>query len=400
MQLELLKQSVNSAVASVPFYSNFGPIDSFEDLQQFPIIRKKDFVERQSEFLSRIYRKNALHANTGGSSGTPMEFFLHAGRTRPKERAHFDWFWGQVGYTSQSRVLMIRGAALKGNALYEYQRIKNCLAVSCYEINSSNIVEVLRQVGRFRPDYIHGYPSAVRNFMQCIMDSPHATWNFLLRGLFLGSEMLSPADRATLESFFESKVMTWYGHSECAVMGGNSPNSNELHFYPFYGFTELVDDQNQPIRIPGQTGRIIATSFDNYVMPFIRYDTGDQGTLSSVNDFHGMPCLVLSRIEGRAQDSIYLSDGTKVSLTAFIFGQHLPEFARIREMQLEQHVAGEILLRIIRGSNFRNEDIGNIIRRLKKSVSNKISIEFECVERIEKTHRGKHRFLIQGVTSE
>lgn len=395
LQMTLLCATVNRAVASVPFYADFERIDKLDEFKHFPIITKKDILDNASAFVSRDFFTKRLKANTGGSSGTPMEFFLHAGKTRPKECAHFDWFWGQNGYAPGSRVLMIRGASLKGNALYEYQSIKNCLAVSCYEVNGSNIEDVLNAVRHFRPEFIHGYPSAVKNFVQCIAENNNAQLNMPLRGLFLGSEGLTTTDRTELEQFFKARILTWYGHSECAIMGGNSLDSNELFFFPFYGYIELLDEDGKPIHTPGASGRIIATSFDNYVMPFIRYDTGDYGTLSSTKELNGMHCLVLSQIDGRAQDVIYLSDGTRVSLTAFIFGQHLPEFSCIREMQLVQSVCGRLTLRIVRGAGFTNADAPKMISRLQRSVSHKIAIECEFVDRIEKTHRGKHRFLVQ-----
>jgi len=395
LQLALLCETVNQAIGSVPFYTNFHIIKNIEEFQSLPIICKHDIVENPKAFVSTKFTNQKLKSNTGGSSGTPMAFYLHGGRTRSKERAHFDWFWGQCGYAPDSRLLMIRGAPLKNNALFQYQSIKNCLSISCYELNSSNIKKVLAAIRNFRPHFIHGYPSAVRNFIRCITEDPNVNWDLPLHGLFLGSESLSAIERTEIGEFFDAQILHWYGHSECAIMGGNSFSSNEFFFYPFYGYAELLDEDGKPIHTPGEIGRIVATSFDNYVMPFIRYDTGDYGMLSNVTSFENLPCLVLSKIEGRSQDIIFLNDGTRVSLTAFIFGQHLPEFSSIREMQLVQEVCGSLLLRIVRGSDYTADDERALINRLQRSVSGKIKINCEYIDRIEKTKQGKHRFLIQ-----
>lgn len=397
LQLDLLKETVNRAVANVPFYRQFNKMKEFNDIYDYPVISKSDIVGNLDGFMSKELNGSRLKSNTGGSSGTPMTFFLHSGRTRPKEQAHFDWFWGQYGFVQGSRVLMIRGAPLKNNALYEFQAIKNCLAVSCYELNSDNVSEAVQEARRFHPQFIHGYPSAVKNFMNCIDENERLAWDIPIKALFVGSEWLSEDDRLAMETFFNSKVVTWYGHSECAIMGGNSLDSNEFFFYPFYGYAELLDDNGKPVKTPGQVGRIIATSFDNFVMPFIRYDTGDLGVLSHKSTLGNMPCLVLKKIEGRTQDFIYLQDNTRVSLTAFIFGQHLPQFSKIREMQLEQHMAGHLILRIVRGRGYDANDERDILNRLCRSVSEKINIEFNYVNSIEKTYRGKHRFLIQKI---
>jgi len=120
LQLDLLKETVNSAVLDVPFYRQFNKMKEFNDIYDYPVISKSDIVGNLDEFLSTEFNSSGLKSNTGGSSGTPMTFFLHAGRTRPKEQAHFDWFWGQYGFVPGSRVLMIRGAPLKGNAKYQF----------------------------------------------------------------------------------------------------------------------------------------------------------------------------------------------------------------------------------------------------------------------------------------
>ncbi|MHB8130223.1 MAG: phenylacetate--CoA ligase family protein [Mobilitalea sp.] len=397
MQLWLLQNTVNRAVERVPFYRELKKITNFEDFANFPVIYKEDIRNNTEAFISAEFPSKRFKANTGGSSGTPLTFFLHAGRTRSKEQAHFNWFWGQSGFIPGAPFLMIRGAPLRNNALYEYQAIKNCLAVSCYELNPTNIAGVIREVQKFRPQFIHGYPSAVKNFVSCMAENASVTWEMPIKTLFLGSEWLSDVDRKFFESFFNSKVLSWYGHSECAVMGGNSLGTREFYFYPFYGYAELLDDSGVPVKTPGQTGRIVATSFDNFVMPFIRYDTGDLGVLSDKSTFGDMPCLVLRSIEGRGQDFIYLTDETKVSITAFIFGQHLPQFARIREMQLEQETVGKLVLRIAPGKGYSANDERNMLNKLLESVSGRIEINCEYVTQIEKTHRGKHRFLIQNI---
>jgi len=397
MNFALLRETVNNAVQDVPFYLNFSKLTDFDDLLDYPVVSKKELVANPKAFISSKLAAKGLRSNTGGSAGTPMTFYIHAGRTRPKEQAHFDWFWGQTGFSSDSRLLMLRGAPLNNNALCEYQAIKNCLAVSCYELNSSNVKDVIKAIKQFRPQFLHGYPSAVLNFIKCFEEDEKTIWDVPIKYLFLGSEWLSLDDRQTIETFFHSKVLSWYGHSECAVMGGNCLDSHEYFFYPFYGYTELLDENGKRIQKPGEVGRIVATSFDNFVMPFIRYDTGDLGVLSRLESFDNMPCLVLERIEGRSQDFIYLLDNTRVSLTAFIFGQHFPQFSKIRELQLEQHEAGKLTLRIVKGRGYGPEDERNMKDQLIKSVSGRIKMEFEYVGSIEKTSRGKHRFLIQNI---
>lgn len=396
LQRELLMDQVNRAIKSTPFYKKYSPIKTMEDFRKLPIISKQDILQNAEQFHGQIPENMTLRANTGGSSGTPMTFLIHKNRTRPKEYAHFNWFWHLYGYRPGDRMVMMRGKPLKDNRLFQYRAVKNCLNISCYEISARNIDAVLHEISRFKPAFVHAYPSAVQIFMKCCGNRPR---HYLqtIKALFLGSEFLSSEDRSLIEKFFNAPVCSWYGHSECAVMGGNLPGSNQFAFFPFYGYIELLDDENQPVTVIGQSGRIIATSFDNDAQPFLRYDTGDRGTLGNSYDFQGIKLFTLDEIEGRGQDEIFLEDGRSVTLTAFIFGQHLPAFEKIKELQLEQFQPGKLQINLVPLNDFQPEDISQLISSLEQSVSNNIKINVNVVSHIEKTIRGKHRFLIQHV---
>lgn len=99
---------------------------------------------------------------------------------------------------------------------------------------------------------------------------------------------------------------------------------------------------------------------------------------------------------GREKDIIFLDDFTRVSLKAFILGQHSKEFELIIEFQLYHDKPGELLLRIRPSQSFTNKDIDSIINTLNNSVGNRLKIKVIIVEEIEKTQRGKQKFLIQN----
>lgn len=397
-QFSLLIHAVSHAIAHIPFYLDFAPIQSLAEFKQLPILVKKDLVNRLPEFSDASRSHEFLTANTGGSSGTPLTFYLHRNRTRPKEKAQFDWYWGQFGYTENAPLLMVRGTPLANNALFEYQAIGNKLSVSCYEINATNVAVVIAEINRFKPQFIHAYPSALRILTNCIGNAERLSADVHFKAAFLGSEYLFDDDRRLFAEFYRTRVVNWYGHSECLVLGGNCPVSDEYHFYPSYGYLELLDDQGNDITVPGTEGRIVCTGFDNEVMPFIRYDTEDRGVLSAHKTCAcGFVGISLSKIVGRGKDRILLTDGTEVSLTAFIYGQHLAEFAKIVEMQLQQNEVGKLLIRIVRCENYTANDEASLRNTLLKSVSGKLAIDFEYVDVIPKTHRGKHRFLISDI---
>jgi len=396
LQLCLLQQTVESAVRHVPFYKGGTPIRDYADLKQFPIVSRNDYMGDIRAFTAEGLEGQALACLTGGSCGNPMTFYVHKNMSRPKEKAHFHWFWGLHGYRPRNRILAIRGKPLRDNRLFDLQSLDNRLAVSCFELKDSNAHLVAAAVRRFNPEFVHAYPSSLKIFCQLLKDPDALGPMTGLRAILLSSEVLLEADETLFAEFFGVPVVTWYGQSECVLHGGYLPSSAKYHFFPFYGYLELLDDHDNPITQAGKVGRIVGTGFDNHVMPFLRYDTGDLGVLpSDTQETSAWNWPVLERIEGRAQDIIYLSDGNPVTLASFIAAQRLPQYARIREMQVEQDTAGKLLMRIVKGAGFQLKDEVEMIAKLSNSVSPTVQISTEYVDRIPKTHRGKHIFLVQ-----
>lgn len=396
-QQTLLLKEVNYAIEHIRYYQKYAICNSISDLNRLPVITKDDIINNYNDFINIALKNRSLKTNTGGSSGNPLEFYLEKNISRSKEKAHFSWYWGQFGYKNNDKIMVVRGMPLKGNKLYEYQPIDNTLNISCYLINVSNVNKVVEQINKFNPSFIHAYPSSLKILTESII-KVNAKLNVKIRAAFLGSEHLYQHDKKLFADFYQCKIVNWYGHSERLIHGGYCPYSDEYHFYPYYGFIELVDEQNQIITEPGKEGKIIATGFDNKIMPFIRYDTGDIGVLTDKQTCAcGFKGTMLKEVKGRGQDFIYLTDGTKVSLTAFIFGQHLNQFSDIREIQIIQKKRGEIniLLSLVTPNQEFNTE--SFVKTLTSSVNNKIKIDVNFVDKIPKTKRGKHILLKQYI---
>ena len=150
-QGRFLLEQVNQAIENIPYYRDYRKLSSAADILHYPVIGKRTISEHFDDFLNPALSGKRIRANTGGSSGTPLEFFIEKGVTRPKEKSHFDWYWQQFGYEPNSRILMVRGVPLAGNRTFEYRTIDNVLSVSCYNINETNIRPVVEAVRKFSP---------------------------------------------------------------------------------------------------------------------------------------------------------------------------------------------------------------------------------------------------------
>ncbi|MDD2797093.1 MAG: hypothetical protein PHV20_00720 [Bacteroidales bacterium] len=397
---KMLLNRVNNAIRTIPFYNKYNPIHTFEEFTNLPIIEKENIKLNFSQFYNKDLNYKALKANTGGSSGNPFSFFIEKGITRSKEAAQFDWYWGKYDYKAGDKILMIRGKPLKNNRNYEYQPIGNKLIVSCYNLNKENIALIYEEVKKFNPRFVHAYPSSLLVFAKELKRLINTSFpSIYLKAIFLGSESILKKDEDFLTAFFNTKVVNWYGHSECLIFGSRCDITGHYHFHSNYGYLELIDDNGNQVTTPNQEGQIIATGFDNNVMPLIRYNTGDLGVLSNQTDCEcGFKGKSLSSITGRSKDYIILKDETKLTLTAFIFGQHHEEFDVIKEMQIIQNEIGKIEIMLVLFDEEINFDFDKFKNRLIKSVTkNNLTITINIVNKIAKTHRGKHKLLVQNL---
>src|SRR5437868_4375210 len=99
------------------------------------------------------------------------------------------------------------------------------------------------------------------------------------------------------------------------LMAASTPDDDRYFFWPRYGHFELLDAENRPITQPGKLGFIVGTSYDNQVMPFVRYRTGDLGVLSERGHAQLAGFPTCERIVGRLQGFIVCPDRRLVSIT-------------------------------------------------------------------------------------
>src|SRR5690606_9467881 len=77
------------------------------------------------------------------------------------------------------------------------------------------------------------------------------------------------AYRNVIRNSLSNNIMSWYGHSEMAVLA-YEVNEGVYRALPSYGHSEAEPSSKAGVH------RLISTSLYNKVHPFIRYDTGDE----------------------------------------------------------------------------------------------------------------------------
>lgn len=335
------KSIVEHAYTNIGFYrefysqQGFSPeeLSSFEDIEKIPIINKELLKSCSLEKRSFKCRGRYL-VNTGGSSGNPLSFYILSS-SMGHEWAHMHHIWSKFGYRPHDLKLCFGGRDLKDSAV-SYDALRHHYAINIY-CPHAEIARDLRIILNSRDIlYLHGYPSALYDFAcYCEENDPELTelLSRQLKAAFLGSEYPSPVYRNKIEKVFNVSTVSWYGHTERAVLAWEEDAPFVYSPFQTYGFAEAITDSGS------QATKLVATSYYNKASPLIRYDTGDE--ISVVSSTDGV--LTSFRIAaGREGDFVVDLSGKKISLTGLVFGRHHRIFDKAKFFQVFQAKDGDV----------------------------------------------------------
>jgi phenylacetate-CoA ligase len=401
-QLKQLRRTLHNANAFCPFYTrtfaeaHFRPefVSAPDDLLLCPTISKRDIIDHREEMAAtNLPDSQRLYITTGGSTGVPVGFYLQKGISRPKEQAMLEGVWKRTGYFDGARLALLRGHVTTSRSdgkISSYDATRDWLVLSSSHLTSERLPEYLEQLERFRPDLLYVYPSAILQLAQYLEVSGQS-WRTPLRGILCGSERLTISQKQTIERVFKCRAYAWYGHSERVVLAAQGTKSDLSYFVPQYGYVEFGPPTPEGLR------EVIGTSFDNMVMPLIRYRTGDYVRLAEDSKSFEYPVPAAVEICGREQEFLVSATGRKISLTAV--NMHDAVFDGLYAVQFFQAKPGYAEFRYIPAPGFSNERLPKIADSLQKKLGDDFIIEMKAVAEVEKTSAGKHKWLVSAIGS-
>jgi phenylacetate-CoA ligase len=385
---------------SIGFYPN--DLHCLEDMNELPTIDKQTVVNNLSDMCTRsIKTVDVDFTSTGGTSGTPIRFYINADRSSI-EYAYLTKSWERTGYRLGMPMVVLRSRVVQpdGNGLrHEYDPLLRHHYYSNFHMSEDNMARYLEHIATIGPCFLHVYPSSVaalaRHILRKGVQPPKN-----IRGIIAESEIVYPEQRRMVEDVFGCRCFSCYGHSEKLVLAAECEHSNDYHVWPAYGYFELLDENGKSVTKPGQKGEIVGTGFINTVMPFIRYRTGDCATY--VND-HCRACgrehIIIREIQGhRTQEVLIALDGSEISWTAL--NMHDDTFLGVKQFQFMQEKPGRAVLRLVPADGFVEEDINRIHRNLGKKLEGRINFTIELVDSIALSARGKAVYVDQRISSD
>lgn len=381
-QLDKINKELIYANTYVPYYKKIFkenkinlPLKSLEDLKRVPYLTK-DIIRKYYEELISLKKIDSSVVNTGGSTGTPLrlEKSYFSG---VKEQIFLDYYVQSLGIKSfKCRKAIIRGPIPKSGIS---EKIGNQLILSSYLISKKTIKKYIDELEKFNPILLHVYPSSIYMIAKLILDNKLDIKIKDLRIIFSSSEIFTREQKEIVYKVFKCKILDLYGNTENSVHAINIYPQFGYKFNPIYSYVEIGSDKE-----------IITTTFDEKVMPLIRYRTGDEVEKIDSENYI---------IKGRTQDYIYGKSGCKYPVVGLIFGQHFSCFKEIEKFQIIQNKIGKINFLIESEKKLEELKENEVIETLNKATSDDLEVEIKYVNCIERTKRGKYKFLVQNISN-
>ena len=364
------------------------------DLCKLPFLNKETI---SSHFLNitatNIPKKHWVYQTTGGTSGKPLSFYAQKDFSKQRESAFYEILLNRAGLSFSNKIIVLRNSAIPGKRIWDYNPKTRRLTLDPFKLTPTNVKEYFDVIVKSKIECLHTYPSAAATLLH-FAEETGVKEKLPICVILATSENVYEGQRMYLENGLHSRFFSTYGHSEQLIFAGECEHSTNYHVFPEYGVLELIDEHGKTITKPGIVGEIVGTGFNNYVMPMLRYRTGDFAEYCEEQTCKcGRNYPLLSKVKGRwLQEMIIRGDGAHISITAL--NMHSDIFDNVRQFQFYQDTPGELIINVIRAKDYSENDTIRIRRQLLAKLG-AMQLNIHFVDSIPATSRGKHKFLIQ-----
>lgn len=389
----------------VPYYRElfktleFDPntVTSVADLQRLPLTGKSD-IRANMDALTADNAGSLEKFSTGGSSGEPLIFY------RGKERVSHDvaakwratrWWdvdigdrevvvWGSpIELDSQDRVRLVRDGILRTELL------------SAFEMSNANLLRFTQRLKQVRPRMLFGYPSSLALMAEYVTNNGYRVDDLGIKVVFVTSERLYDHQRKAIETAFGCPVANGYGGRDAGFIAHECP-AGSMHITAEDIIVEIVNDEGE-VMPADQKGEIVVTHLSTGDFPFVRYRTGDVGSLSGKTCDCGRGLPLLAEIEGRTTDFVRAADGTVLHGLAFIYV--LRELPQVEAFKIIQETVTELTVQLVTSPGNTDELENTILEQFRRRLGESLMVNFQYVPEIEREASGKFRYVVSKLAN-
>lgn len=406
-QDERLRSVVRHAYEHVPYYRELFDhhgikADKFrgrEDLHRIPVLTRDTIKSRTEDLKSRRSEDRVLtEGHTSGTTGSPLSVYYSSDMITMNYAVmdrQYRWAGARLE-RSGDRAAVVRGNVIvplsqKKPPFWRHNRSLNQLLMSSFHLTPDNLVSYYQALRDFQPKLIDGYPSSLYVLAKVLMNRGE---RLPLKAAITSSETLYDFQREAIEEAFQCRVFDYYAAAERVVFADECDHHQGHHLCEEYGITEILDGDDQPLPA-GQEGIMVGTSLHNIGMPMLRYRTTDRTALKTHSCDCGRPLPLMEDVTTKAEDLLRLRDGRLIPPS--VLTHPFKPLDCIEASQLVQTDLDRLVVRLIPRPEYGEQHAQHLVRELKARLGADMRIEIEQVDALERTARGKFKWVISQV---
>lgn len=389
-QTRRLQRMVEHVSKNVPMYGErFASVDvavrrapTLDTLRQFPIVLRRDYMGKPiEEYTDNSARVDGTWIKTSGTSGEPFTVLERLDLQLP----HYGESVVYRAFVSAQPARLLKKMRV-ARIMFKSPPRDNRLFLYVPDVREHTKESVAR-IREYKPEILESYASILYDVARQVerdgvpLEVPY---------VISGGERLSDALRAYLTRVFKAEVFNRYGMEEFAVVASECEQHNGMHTICESLIVEIVDDAGQPVP-EGHHGRIIVTDLYNTAMPYIRYDTGDHGTMTWERCACGLSSPRLW-LEGRY--TAWLSfGGTRINHLEYDLA--LDSFMNvILQYLVIKKSDTEAVVQIVPGIGYDSAMETKIRSNMTNLLGPSVQVRIECVDEIPRMPRGKSKIVL------
>lgn len=411
-----VRQIVRHAAETVPYYGAWfrqqgvkpDEIGTADDLEQLPLIDKAEVRAQPERFVSQSrWARNAVPFTSSGSTGEPLTVYhdrqsvLLASAFAQRFQEVLTRGFG-LPWTFRSVTLIFPQSASQ-HAAVSLRRMRWAPFRSARVRLSllQPIEEVVAAINLYRPHVISGYGSyleAVFTTVALRSMSMHRP-----RLVVYGADAMSERGKCLIEQHFGIPVASTYSSIEAVNLAFMCEERKGFHLNVDLVHARVLGADGSTVP-NGERGELVVSNLVNRAMVLLNYRLADIVVLSAERCPCGRSLPLISSLEGRAHDVIYLPDGQFIhaAQVSEVFHRVLSQGQVVLQHQLIQHTFEHYELRLVTSDRATFERVApGCVAELKELLGLSTTIEaFYYPERLPAGPGGKVRKVLSHVTHE
>ncbi len=391
-----LQKMVLHCYENIPYYRDLmtslrlkpEDIQTKAELRKLPLMDKQTITKNFDKLIDKKKKNLFCHtAKTSGSTGTPASLLRDFSNIN-FENAAIWRHWYNAGDRGKKRVTLrgdiIVPVSQSMAPFWKYNPANRELLMSGYHLAVKNSPAYIEKILEFQPDILYCYPST--GYLLAKLFKYHGI-SYTFNAIFTSSEALEPEVRRYMGNVFHAQVYDWYGQAERVAAMSQCA----------YGSYHIQEDYSCVETVPGEHGdELIGSHFHTWVMPLLRYRTGDYVTLDSKPCTCGSIFRRVKKIIGRTFNYFLTPEGYRISIV-----NHIPRGVdNLIETQFHQEKPGEIILKVLTNGKFTEHDKQFLIKNTLEHTSPSMKVVVQEVSNIPRGPNGKFVSIVNIAESE